>query len=215
MKNLAIGLGILIIAAMLAAGCTESKKGTDSPETPLPSPTTQLENKSQSQAESLDASATALAEKVFPEFQQVKMDPLDAFPVFQTTKAQSFHRLQRKAPITVKVGRAYPRIILKAYQFVSEEDASKEVTVWLNGLPSSAEKIELGQEVKSVKSPPLYCALIGKTFYIVQAACLYDGPEWQENRKLFFAEMAEQKADYAWEINCNKGELTYQIKPED
>lgn len=218
MKYLSKGIFVLMAATLILSGCGDS---SDKVKTHAPLPSSENVNPNKGEAieklntAGLEASVNRLIGDVFSDFQVVKMDPLDAFPTFQATKAKTFRRLQRKVPITSKVGKTYPRIILKGYEFASEEDAQKEARIWLSGLPSSADSVALGENIQSVKSPPLFCAITGKTFLIVQAACLYDGPEWQKNRELFFAEMEKRNAQYAWEVNCNKGELSYLIQPEN
>lgn len=153
--------------------------------------------------------------KVFPEFKRVKMDPMDAFPVFQSAAETAFFRLQRTAPVPNKIKRqSYPRILLKTYAFRQEKDLKDEVHVWLNSMKMNVDSIQLGQAVDQVKSPPLLCGIAGLHFYIVQAACIYDGPEWQQNVERFFEEMIAQEAGYAWEISCDGGAMRYRIPAE-
>ena len=200
---------ILLLSILFWTGCTEGESNPTNPDENItqPQPTP-----GKPKVPDIEEQTTAFAEKVFPDFQPTKMDPMDAFPVFQTTSAYTFRRLQRKKPIDAKVGRTYPRILLKSYLFPNSEDLEKEVTIWLNGLENSADTIVLGQAVEAVKTPPLLCGITAEHFWMVQAACIYETPEWEADKERFFAEMKARKASYAWEVKCGGGKLEYVLQ---
>ena len=91
------------------------------------------------------------------------MDPMDAYPKYKTAQETVFSRIRMINPISNDYGKAvYPRVLLKAYRFASPVALTQEVTAWLNTLGSETKGIEIGQNVKSVKSPPLLCAIIDR-----------------------------------------------------
>jgi hypothetical protein len=148
--------------------------------------------------------------EIFPDYKVVEMDPMEAYPKFKTAQETTFSRIRMKIPISNAYGKAiYPRLLLKAYRFANEQVLALEVEAWLNTLGSATHDIQLGQNVNSVKSPPLLCAVVGNDFFLVQAACVYEGKEWTATEQLFFATLNGQGASYAWKVKCDGGELVY------
>ncbi|MFN8394621.1 MAG: hypothetical protein U0176_08120 [Bacteroidia bacterium] len=151
--------------------------------------------------------------EIFPEYKVVELDPMDAYPQYKGSQQTIFKRLRMKNPISNSYGKAvYPRVLMKAYRFIAPSALTKDVEEWLNSLGSTTKGIELGQEGVSVKSPPHLCAVVGNDFLVVQSGCIYEGPEWSATKKLFFDKMREQNAAYAFEIQCDGGKVSYEIR---
>lgn len=149
---------------------------------------------------------------IFPDYKTVEMDPMEAYPKYDGAKETLFRRLRMSNPISNSYGKAvYPRLLIKAYRFGDAASLTKDVEAWLNTLGSATKNIELGQNVKAVKSPPLLCAVIQNDFLVVQSGCVYEGKEWDATVALFFEKMKASGAAYAWQIHCNGGELRYEI----
>ncbi len=147
------------------------------------------------------------------EYRKVKMDPLDQLPKFNEANEHIFLRYQMKKPTLVDQGiNTYPRFILKCYRFTTEEAANQAVTSWLNGFESSADSIALGQEVMTVKSPPLFCALLENDFFILQTSCIYQHESLDSLKSRYFTWMEETGGRMAWEIGCDAGRVTYQFR---
>jgi hypothetical protein len=149
-------------------------------------------------------------QQIFPDYKRVEMDPMEAYPKYKTASETVFARIRMKNPISNAYGKAvYPRLLIKAYRFASPQVLALEVEGWLNTLGSETKGIELGQDVKSVKSPPLLCAVVQNDFLLVQGACVYEGAAWLATEKLFFGTVNGQGAKYAWKVKCDGGELVY------
>jgi hypothetical protein len=149
-------------------------------------------------------------QQIFPDYKRVEMDPMEAYPKYKTATETIFARIRMKNPISNAYGKAvYPRLLIKAYRFTNPQVLAMEVETWLNTLGSETKGIELGQDVKAVKSPPLLCAIVQNDFLLVQAACVYEGAEWSATEKLFFATLNGQGATYAWKVKCDGGALVY------
>jgi hypothetical protein len=158
-------------------------------------------------AQQLDQWATDL----FPDYKTVEMDPMEAYPLYDHAKETHFKRLRMKNPISNSYGKAvYPRVLLKAYRFGSSADLAKDVEAWLNSLGSPTKGIQLGQDVKEVKSPPLLCAVVGNDFLVAQMGCVYEGEEMTASIGLFMEKMKAAGASYLWQIKCKSGELVYE-----
>ncbi|MEM6270943.1 MAG: hypothetical protein AAF998_15995 [Bacteroidota bacterium] len=200
-----------ILGLLWLTGCAGDSDAGERASTPTaaPTPTPQPPG-----VDDIESATDAFAERVFPDFSPTKMDPMDAFPRFQAATGQAFRRLQRKQPIDAKVGRTYPRILLKSYRFPSAEDLEKEVTLWLNGLENSADTILLGRSVAAVKTPPLLCGIAGTHFWMVQSACIYETGEWEADQRRFRDELRAREASYVWEVKCGGGELVYHTAPD-
>jgi hypothetical protein len=148
--------------------------------------------------------------EIFPDYKKVEMDPMEAYPKYKTAQETIFSRIRMKNPISNAYGKAvYPRLLLKAYRFTSPTTLTQEVEAWLNTLGSATTGIELGQSVKALKSPPLLCAIIENDFFLVQAACVYEGKEWAATKDRFFQAMSSQGASYVWQVKCEGGALVY------
>ncbi len=150
---------------------------------------------------------------VLDEYKKVKMDPLDQLPKFNEANETIFQRFQKKKPTKVDRGmKTYPRFILKSYRFATENAADEAVTNWLNSFDSSADSIALGQEVKAVKSPPLFCALREDAFFILQTSCVYQHESLDSLKERYFNWMEDTGGRMAWEIGCDAGRLTYRFQ---
>lgn len=148
---------------------------------------------------------------IFPDYKDVEMDPMEAYPKYDHAQGTLFGRIRRRNPITNSHGdESYPRLLLKAYRFASPEALRGDVEPWLNTLGSTTKDLKLGQSA-TVKSPPLLCAVLQNDFLVVQAACIYEGEEWTATEALFFKTVEEQGAAYAFQVKCKTGALAYRI----
>jgi hypothetical protein len=149
--------------------------------------------------------------EIFPDYKKVEMDPMEAYPKYKSASETIFSRIRTKNPISNAYGKAiYPKLLLKAYRFGSQQALTKEVEAWLNSLGSATKEIQLGQHVDAVKSAPTLCAIIDEDFFLVQTACLQEGKEWTASKELFIQSFSSQGASYIWEIKCGGGEIIYQ-----
>lgn len=163
-------------------------------------------------AEQLNLWATEL----FPDYAEIQMDPMEAYPKYKKAQLESFKRMRRKNTISNSYGKAvFPKILLKAYRFSEMKSLTEEVENWIGGLSPDSIKVELGQDVPALKSQPLLCAIIQKDLFVVQTGCVYDGEEWAKDKENFFEKMKVYGAAYAWEIQCNGGALKYHIGGEE
>ncbi|MFM2376624.1 MAG: hypothetical protein RLZZ165_1721 [Bacteroidota bacterium] len=149
---------------------------------------------------------------LFPDYKIAEMDPMEAYPKYEGAQETIFRRMRRVRPISNSYGKAvYPRLLMKVYRFSSGETLAREVEAWLNTLGSATKGIRLGQDVRSVKSPPLLCAVVQNDFLVVQTGCVYEGEEWSASVSRFFERMKAMGAAYAWQVKCDGGEMSYGI----
>lgn len=207
----------LLAYLFLLPSCTEEKTNTSAnsgtPSTTSPTPPPQ-EKESVSMVptgpKNFDQLVTQLITEVIDEdYKETKMDLMDQLPRFNEANQTLFHRFQKRKPVGTKIGKLFPRFTLKSYRFATEATADKTATTWLNQFDSSADSIQLGEPVKAVKSPPLFCALREESFFILQTACLYQHPSQDSLKADFFAWMEDTGGRMGWEISCKAGELTY------
>jgi hypothetical protein len=152
--------------------------------------------------------------KVFVDWKQGTLDPMDALPQYKTALRTDIRRLLRNQPISNAYGKAvYPRILYKAYRFASAEALQTEVNAWLNSHKHDGGDIRLGKQVKTFKSVPLHCYTTATDLVIVQWSCVYASTEWDGDVKRFFNAAREEQATFGWEVTCGTGEFLYQIQP--
>ena len=127
---------------------------------------------------------------MFPDYKTVEMDPMEAYPKYDGAQETVFRRIRMINPISNSFGKAvYPRLLMKAFRFGSAAALTKDVETWLNSLGSATKGIEIGQDVKAVKSPPLLCAVVNMDFLVLQTGCVYEGKEWTASIAHFFERM--------------------------
>lgn len=204
-------LTILLLISLLALGCREESKPKTSPESPSSNQPSLTLEQADKGTETFSQRSERFNKELFAgRYKSKKMDPMDHFPQFKTAPQSMFRRYQMVKPISNASGKSiFPRVTAKGYRFPSEKVADEAVLGWLNGFDSSEDSISLGQEIKYVKSPPLFAAVWKNEFYIVQTACIYQHSTYDELRDAFNGFWEEEKAKYVLEIDCNGGHLHY------
>ncbi len=205
----------LFCALLFFFGCQEnSTSASSTSEAPAPQADTSAAVEAvRDQPVTFKGRIEELCDTLFTDYKQQEMDPVDKFPRFNRSNQNVFRLYRRSQPIKSKVNpRVYPRLTLKAYRFGDEKSVDATVEEYLNGQESSADQIELGDNIEALKSPPQFCAILGSQFILLQTSCIYEHPTYDEMRERFFG-WVESQADvrYAWEVTCEAGRTEYRV----
>lgn len=166
------------------------------------------------QNESFEQRNDRFAKTVFPDFMKVTLDPMDAFPNFKTATKSAFLRMRKSEPTATKVGqKVYPRILLKSYRFASWEPLKQEFEAWVNGMEHGETTFKLGDELLSVKTPPVLVFMTDNWLVMVQWSCQYQNEDWDWNQNAFFEFAEKQGAKFTLSFTCKAGALEYIRKP--
>lgn len=209
---------ILLFFILFTVGCSseENNQNQDPPPFEIKQP-----GEDQDKPEQIDPSAQAVTLKsrfkaqvdsIFGnEFTDQGLDFGEEKPVFQEAKAAYFYKMRRNNPIRNDYGpNIIPRITMKAYSFEEEAQAIRNVMFWINMMETSdQDTVTIGEHVDAVKTPPFLVAINEGDVFMMQAACIYSGKEWDVIKQSFIDLHKNDGAAYVFETGCNAGELRY------
>jgi hypothetical protein len=143
-------------------------------------------------------------------FERRKLEETDLTQHFPHEQEIDYRRFIALKPMkTARGSGIQPRMTLRSTRFQDSTILRTDLEGWLNGMAINGEKIVIGNEVKSLKSVPFLCAVLGRDLFILRTACNYSGKDWDEMEKRFFSLFRRLNATLIFRVNCDAGHLEY------